>query len=272
MAKSTLDDDMKKIDSLIASEMGLGSEQMRAQEERLARIAANDQTRIERFKAAVLRKESKAHRVAIDFGGGELVGPVDRRALIVADLHLEKASWFAARGQMLPPHDSLATLSSVAALVETTAAREVWCLGDNFHDSDGAARLLPDARATLARLTDALDWVWITGNHDEHLPDTVGGRVVAEADVDGLMLRHHADLADLRPELSGHFHPKHSSAARGRRVTRPCFVEGARKLILPSFGALTGGMPATHPEIVNCIGGIVAIHVPAGDRVARFAA
>ena len=78
-------------------------------------------------------------------------------------------------------------------------------------------------------------------------------------DVDGLMLRHHADLADLRPELSGHFHPKHSSAARGRRVTRPCFVEGARKLILPSFGALTGGMPATHPEIVNCIGGIVAI-------------
>lgn len=70
MAKSTLDDDMKKIDSLIASEMGLGSEQMRAQEERLARIAANDQTRIERFKAAVLRKESKAHRVAIDFGGG----------------------------------------------------------------------------------------------------------------------------------------------------------------------------------------------------------
>lgn len=204
-------------------------------------------------------------------GGKALFWPA-RAALIVADLHLEKASWFAARGQMLPPHDSLATLSAVADLVAATGAREVWCLGDNFHDSAGAARLSGDARATLARLTDALDWIWITGNHDAHLPETVGGRVVEEAEVDGLMLRHHANVAELRPELSGHFHPKHSSAARGRRVTRPCFVEGARKLILPSFGALTGGMPAMHPEIVSCLGGIVAIHVPAGDRVARFAA
>lgn len=204
-------------------------------------------------------------------GGKALFWPA-RAALIVADLHLEKASWFAARGQMLPPHDSLATLSAVADLVAETGAREVWCLGDNFHDSEGAARLPGDARATLVRLTDALDWVWITGNHDAHLPDVVGGRVVFEAEINGLVLRHHADLTDLRPELSGHFHPKHSSAARGRRVTRPCFVEGASKLILPSFGALTGGMQATHPEIVRSIGGIVAIHVLAGNRLARFAA
>jgi DNA ligase-associated metallophosphoesterase len=182
------------------------------------------------------------------------------------------ARWFAARGQMLPPHDSMATLSTVAALVEATGAREVWCLGDNFHDSDGATRLLGDARATLARLTDMLDWVWITGNHDEKLPDIVGGRIVEEADLGGIVLRHHADPADHRPELSGHFHPKYGGAARGRRVTRPCFVEGATKLILPSFGALTGGMAATHPEIVRCIGAIVAIHVPAGDRLVRFAA
>lgn len=206
-------------------------------------------------------------------GGKALFWPA-RAALIVADLHLEKASWFAARGQMLPPHDSLATLSALADLVTATGAREVWCLGDNFHDSEGAARLAGDARATLMRLTGALDWVWITGNHDTHLAETlagtVGGRVAEDADVDGLMLRHQADPADLRPELSGHFHPKHGAVARGRRVTRPCFVEGATKLILPSFGALTGGMPATHPEIVRSIGGIVAIHVPAGNRLARF--
>lgn len=203
-------------------------------------------------------------------GGKALFWPV-RAALIVADLHLEKSSWFAARGQMLPPHDSMATLSAVADLVAETGAKEVWCLGDNFHDSEGAARLPDDARATLVRLTGALDWVWITGNHDAHLPDTVGGRVVEAAEVAGLMLRHEADLLDQRPELSGHFHPKHGAVARGRRVTRPCFVEGATKLILPSFGALTGGMPATHPEIVRSIGGIVAIHVPAGNRLARFA-
>lgn len=204
-------------------------------------------------------------------GGKALFWPA-RAALIVADLHLEKASWFAARGQMLPPHDSMATLLMLTDLIEATGAREVWCLGDNFHDSDGAARLQPDARATLARLTGSLDWVWITGNHDEKLPDTVGGRILPEADPGGIWMRHHADLDDPRPELSGHFHPKHGGVARGRRVTRPCFVEGASKLILPSFGALTGGMAATHPEIVRCIGKIVAIHVPAGDRLVRFAA
>lgn len=204
-------------------------------------------------------------------GGRALYWPV-RRALIVADLHLEKASWFAARGQMLPPHDSLATLEDVAKLVAATDARELWCLGDNFHDPHGPSRLLPEALALLARLTTSVSWTWITGNHDAHLPASIGGQIADLAEVDGLILRHQADAAETRPELSGHFHPKHRSTARGRSVTRPCFVEGRSKLILPSFGALTGGMAATDPAIAEPLGGIVAIHVSAGDRLVRFTA
>ena len=202
-------------------------------------------------------------------GGRALFWPA-RRALIVADLHLEKASWFAARGQMLPPHDSLATLEDVAKLVAATDARELWCLGDNFHDPHGPSRLQPDALALLARLTTSVSWTWITGNHDAHLPARIGGQIADMAEVDGLILRHQADNAEARPELSGHFHPKHRSTARGRSVTRPCFVEGCSKLILPSFGVLTGGMAATDPAIAEPLGGIVAIHVPAGDRMVRF--
>lgn len=202
-------------------------------------------------------------------GGRALFWPA-RRALIVADLHLEKASWFAARGQMLPPHDSLATLEDLAALVTATDAHELWCLGDNFHDPHGPSRLLPDALALLARLTTSVSWTWITGNHDAHLPARIGGQIADMAEVDGLILRHQADNAEARPELSGHFHPKHRSMARGRSVTRPCFVEGCSKLILPSFGVLTGGMAATDPAIAEPLGGIVAIHVPAGDRMVRF--
>lgn len=204
-------------------------------------------------------------------GGKALFWP-SRRALVVADLHLEKASWFAARGQMLPPHDTLATLDSLAGLLHRTAAQEVWCLGDNFHDNHGPSRLVPEAVARLADLTQAARWTWITGNHDEHLPDSVGGDIKVEAHVDGLILRHQADPADLRPELSGHFHPKYRSSARGRNVTRPCFVEGPAKLLLPSFGALTGGMPATDDAIRMPLGRIIAIHVPAGDRLLRFGA
>jgi len=202
-------------------------------------------------------------------GGRALFWPA-RRALIVADLHLEKASWFAARGQMLPPHDSLATLEDVAKLVTATGARELWCLGDNFHDPHGPSRLQHDALALLARLTTSVSWTWITGNHDAHLPTSIGGLIAEAAEVDGLILRHQADVAETRPELSGHFHPKHRSMARGRSVTRPCFVEGRSKLILPSFGVLTGGMAATDPAITQPLGRIVAIHVPAGDRLVRF--
>ena len=202
-------------------------------------------------------------------GGKALYWPA-RKALIVADLHLEKASWFAVRGQLLPPHDSLATLEALATLVQETGAEEIWCLGDNFHDSQGPARLPDAARQHLGALTRMTSWTWITGNHDAALAADIGGKIRPEAELEGLMLRHEADPADARPELSGHFHPKDKSMARGRTVTRPCFVEGPSKLILPAFGALTGGMPATHEAIRAPLGRIVAIHVPAGDRLVRF--
>jgi uncharacterized protein len=193
-----------------------------------------------------------------------------RRALIVADLHFEKASWFAKFGQMLPPYDSIATLTDLTALVVATQPTELWCLGDSFHDSAGARRLPPKAEAMLRALTEKLDWVWVTGNHDHALDDPFGGRIVEEADVDGLILRHEADPADPRPELSGHFHPKLRVAIRGRNVARRCFVASATKLILPAFGSLTGGLDAGHPEIVRAVGGGARALIPINDRLLSF--
>ena len=202
-------------------------------------------------------------------GGRALYWP-QRQALIVADLHLEKASWFAMRGQMLPPHDSLATLEALTALIEQTGASEVWCLGDNFHDDAGCERLPATARALLMALTAATRWHWITGNHDEHLPDGIGGVILEEAVIEGLILRHRADPDEWRPELSGHFHPKHRAGTRGRSVSRPCFVMSDRKLILPAFGALTGGLAAHHPEIVKAAGPGAEARIPAAGRLLRF--
>jgi uncharacterized protein len=202
-------------------------------------------------------------------GGTALYWPA-RKALIVADLHLEKASWFATRGQMLPPHDSMATLERIAVLVTQTAPAEIWCLGDNFHDDDGAHRLPDSARALLSHLTARLDWHWITGNHDEHLPDSVGGTIMREAAIDGIIFRHRADPRDLTPELSGHFHPKYRASSRGRGVSRPCFVASDRKVILPAFGAFTGGLIADHPEIIAAVGSSAVAMVPTTSRMLKF--
>ena len=200
---------------------------------------------------------------------GALFWPA-RRALLVADLHLEKASWFAKGGQMLPPYDSIATLADLTAVAAATGAAEIWCLGDSFHDSAGCDRLPAEARELLTALTSKLRWTWITGNHDPGIADHCGGEIVEEAEVDGLLLRHEAEPAETRPELSGHFHPKLRIHLRGRLVSRRCFVATEKKLILPAFGALTGGLDAHHPEIVRAVGSGAEALVPVQDRLLRF--
>lgn len=200
---------------------------------------------------------------------GALYWPA-RRALLVADLHFEKASWFALGGQMLPPYDTLATLSALTALVERLGPTELWCLGDSFHDVEGCERLPQQARAMLTGLTGGLAWHWITGNHDSVLVDHCGGTVHAEAEVDGLVLRHEAEAGEARPELSGHFHPKLRLTVRGRHVARRCFVATGTKLILPAFGALTGGLDAGHPEIVRAVGPGAEALVATEHKLLRF--
>lgn len=179
-------------------------------------------------------------------------------ALLVADLHLEKASWYARFGQMLPPYDSQATLERLTDALALCGARRVLCLGDNFHDDMGEARLDGRAADRLAMLVANHDWVWITGNHDHGLAGRFGGSVVEQLTLDGLVLRHEAgpDSAesDMSPEIFGHFHPKLQLTLRGRHVARPCFVRSHRRLILPAFGSFTGGMDWTHPAITAVMG------------------
>ena len=193
-----------------------------------------------------------------------------QRTLLVADLHLEKASWFARLGQFLPPYDSHATLTALAAEVERTGAGRLYCLGDSFHDRFGCERLPANARELLTQLTGRVDWTWIVGNHDPGFADHCGGRIEEEAVVSGIVLRHEADRDERRPEVSGHYHPKLRLHLKGRQVSRRCFVTSETKLIMPAFGSLTGGLDARHPEILRSVGGSAAALVPISDRLLRF--
>ncbi|MDT0508631.1 ligase-associated DNA damage response endonuclease PdeM [Novosphingobium sp. MMS21-SN21R] len=196
----------------------------------------------------------------------------EENALLVADLHLEKASFFARHGQMLPPYDSRATLERLAGALRETGARRVFCLGDSFHDSDGVDRLEPHATGMLDALTRATDWVWITGNHDEDAR-APGGTVVDELSVSAFSLRHIARKGAAGAEISGHFHPKLRVKVSGRSIARACAVASENRLILPAFGSLTGGMDAGDPAILGALQPARAIDaiVPAGSRLARFA-
>lgn len=194
----------------------------------------------------------------------------ERAALIVADLHFEKASAFAALGQMLPPYDSHATLDALEAVIAATAPREVWCLGDSFHDMGAQARMSDETVTRLAALTRARRWTWITGNHDPVPIGDLGGETAHEAALDGLLLRHEARPGEIQPEISGHFHPKWRVTLRGRSVSRRCFVLGERRLIVPAFGAFTGGLDAGAPAIRALIGKDGEALVPLTGRLLRF--
>jgi DNA ligase-associated metallophosphoesterase len=212
---------------------------------------------------------SFAGQVFVPSADGALHWPA-QEALLVADLHLEKASWYASGGQFLPPYDSHATLTALAAEVARTGVTRLYCLGDSFHDRFGCDRLPEQSRKLLLELTAALDWMWIIGNHDPGFADHCGGSIVEEMEIAGIILRHEAQRGERRPEMSGHFHPKLRISRKGRLISKRCFLRSERKLILPAFGALTGGLDARHPEIAKAIGPDALALVPVANRLLRF--
>jgi DNA ligase-associated metallophosphoesterase len=188
---------------------------------------------------------------------GALIWP-EVRMLVVADLHLEKGSAAARGGQLVPPWDSRQTLERLAFLVRRYQPRTVVALGDSFHDIDGPGRLSAPDRARLAALTAQADFIWVQGNHDPAPPEGVAGLAVREWRHADIAFRH---IAEPRAagEISGHFHPKARVSTRAGEVVRACFVADARKILLPAFGAYTGGLDVRAPAI--------AAHFPRGGRV-----
>ncbi len=165
--------------------------------------------------------------------------------LLVADLHFEKGSAFASKGQMLPPYDTRATLRALDGAIERHKPQVVVALGDSFHDGGAGDRITEDDRTRIQALTAATSWVWLTGNHDEILPEGIGGKTAVELHIGALVLRHEPRAAPARGELAGHLHPAAVVRTRNRALRRRCFAGDGERLILPSFGAFTGGLDIT---------------------------
>lgn len=195
----------------------------------------------------------------------------DQRALIVADLHLEKASSYAPGGQLLPPYDSQAAVTRLSRLADQLDARSIWCLGDSFHDRAAHSRMPSAAAAALRELTARRAVTFVAGNHDGLSGDCWGGRVADELQVGAICLRHASDMADPRPEISGHFHPKLRIRQAGTLVTRRCFAISSTRIILPAFGALAGGMDVGDPAIGACMAGPYTAYVATRNALLGFA-
>jgi DNA ligase-associated metallophosphoesterase len=201
---------------------------------------------------------------------GALYWP-EQGLLAVADLHLEKGSSFAARGQLLPPYDSAATLARLTRLIARYAPRGVAALGDSFHDGGGPARLRDADRQSLHAMQRGRDWIWITGNHDPEPADGIGGAFHAALTVGCLTFRHIPTGAV--GEIAGHLHPVARVAHRGRAVSRRCFAADDARLVMPAFGAFTGGLNVRDAAFADVFGTLAfRAHMLGADRLYAFAA
>ena len=192
--------------------------------------------------------ESPAARIAtVEVAGVALVADLsgalfweDERLLVVSDLHLEKGSSFAARGVLLPPYDTVATLARLAAVIARLDPRAVIALGDSFHDREAHRRLSAPDRDAIIAMQVRRDWIWISGNHDPALPSDLGGMVASEVAIGPIVFRHEPTGA--LGEIAGHLHPKARVSTRGRSVERRCFACDGQRAVMPAFGAYTGGL------------------------------
>ena len=164
----------------------------------------------------------------------------EQRLLVVSDLHLEKGSSFATRGVLLPPYDTLATLSRLAAVISRHDPKTVIALGDSFHDRTAHERLSGDDRDAVAALQSGRDWIWISGNHDPMPPRDLGGTIADEVAIGPITFRHEPTGA--HGEIAGHLHPKARVSARGRSMERRCFASDGMRAVMPAFGAYAGGL------------------------------
>ncbi len=172
----------------------------------------------------------------------------DVQVLCVSDLHLGKSDRIARRtGAMLPPYETTETLDKLATLIDQLEPQTVICLGDSFDDLAAADSLDVGHRLTLARLQAGRRWVWIEGNHDPG-PVEFGGDHLEMLNIEGLVFRHIADPT-ITGEISGHYHPKVQVPVRGRHISRPSFLVDQTRIILPAFGAYTGGLRCTDPVL-----------------------
>jgi uncharacterized protein len=171
------------------------------------------------------------------------------RVLVVSDLHLEKGSAFASRGQMLPPYDTRQTLDRVEGAIRARRPATVVSLGDSFHDRRARSRMAPDDARRVREVSAATDWIWITGNHDPVAPDDLGGRSAAEWVAGPLVFRHEASEHGGAGEISGHYHPVARVVGRGLTLRSRCFVTDGDRLVMPAYGALTGGLNVLDPAI-----------------------
>ena len=192
----------------------------------------------------------------------------DSGVVVVSDLHLEKGAAFARRGMMLPPYDTLATLTVLSAVISRYDPKVVISLGDNFHDRTGSAHMPAEFRSLITTMACGREWIWINGNHDPDGTVDLPGTCADELHYGGLVFRHEPRQGLQKGEIAGHLHPAATVRRREKAIRRPCFATDGSRMLMPAFGLMSGGLDLRHKAMRGLFDKTALVaHLMGRDRV-----
>lgn len=174
-----------------------------------------------------------------------------RRQLIIADLHLGKATHFNRNGSVLPNTPAIRDLQKLHLLCELLEAESLLVLGDLFHSEyNNEFELLKIFKSNFPDLRLEV----VKGNHDilSAADYYSAGLILHEQFLeDGPFVFVH-DPLEVKHEtkylIGGHVHPGVLIHGKARQHLKlPCFFFGVRYAVLPAFGSLTG-LHALRPQ------------------------
>jgi len=192
------------------------------------------------------------------YADGSLYLP-DSRTLILSDLHLGKGAAHRMSSPM-PGYDTDDTLIRLEAAIARTTPVQTILLGDSFHSPEQAIMLPAHHLEHIRQIARQTELLWIEGNHDPSLPHTLPGQSCSYLCLDSLLLCHQPAYQTEQPELPvtgqiiGHYHPKARLQLKARNLSAKCFIHDASLMIMPAFGAFTGGLNILHDEIQTLLG------------------
>jgi DNA ligase-associated metallophosphoesterase len=167
--------------------------------------------------------------------------------LIIADIHFGKAASFRALGVPVPAGTTSANLLGMDALLAQYDVRHVMFLGDFLHARAAHAPATLAAMLAWRQRHPDLRLTVVRGNHDAHAGDPPAEleiEMVDEPHVIGpFAFCHHPDVLVPSYVLAGHVHPVYRLRSGWESLLLPCFLVGPQRMVLPSFGAFTGGHP-----------------------------
>jgi DNA ligase-associated metallophosphoesterase len=189
--------------------------------------------------------------------------------LVIADIHFGKAASFRALGVPVPGGTTRANLDALDQLLALHAARQVLFLGDFLHAKAAHAVATLAALQAWRRSHPALRLLVVRGNHDAHAGDPPARLAIEMFDEPysqaPFAFCHHPDLLAPGYLMAGHVHPVYRLRAGWETLRLPCFLAGEGRIVLPAFGAFTGGHPIVPApgERIFVTSGDAVLEVPA---------